>query len=177
MRTSAKYVNPHMTSVETTTTFSKLICEYPRYVTIEQESETLVSIKLEDEHEKTHQLSFTAHTERRQQDGLTSNVLFLDEPLISVSHDILQEEEKTSVTLNMRVKAMWCCIWFGTMPYRVYEKTCHYRRGYLGHLKLNWGTVWMWVTSGQVRKSFVDFENETNSNWIQIFKNMFGGLK
>lgn len=171
-----KYVKSYTFNLSSDKSFGELICDYPKYVVIEQETESSVSIKLMDELGKKHHLNFTAQTERRQQDGLTSSVLFLDVPLMSVSHEILHEEETTLVTLNMRLKAMWCCIWFGTLPCRVYEKTCHYRRGYWRHLKLNWGTVWMWLTYRKVRKSFVDFENETNSSWIQVFKNMFGGL-
>jgi len=157
--------------------FSELICDYPRYVDIIQDSESSISVKLMDETGRKHQLTLTAHTEKLQQDGLTSDVFMLDVPFAKVSHEVLPEEEKVSVTLNMRLKGIWCCIWFGTMPWRLYEKEKHYRRGYWKHLKLNWGTVWMWLTQRNVGKNFVEFENQINPSWKHVFKNMFGGLR
>ena len=173
----SKYVKSYKVRLNRDRSFDAFICDYPKYMDIEQDDEASVSINLMDEAGKKHYLTFTAQTELRQQDGLTSHVVFLDVPLISVSHEILPEEEKVSVMFNMRLKAMWCCMWFGTMPWRIYEKKKHYRRGYWKHLKLNWGTVWMWLTHKKVTRSFVDFEKETNTSWKRVFINMFGGLR
>ena len=173
----SKYVKSYKVRLNRDRSFDAFICDYPKYVDIEQESETSVSLKLMDEAGKLHHVNFIARTELRQQDGLTSNVFFLDEPILDVHHEIEEVAEKFSVTFNMRLKAMWCCMWFGTMPYRVYEKKKHYRRGYWKHLKLNWGTVWMWLTHRKIGKSYVDFENDTNPSWKRVFKNMFGGLR
>ena len=170
----SKYVKSYTLKLDENTSFNELTCDYPKYVDIEQESESSVSIKLLDEAGKMHHVNFTARTELRQQDA--SHAFFLDEPILDVHHEIEEDAEKFSVTLNMRLKAMWCCMWFGTMPYRVYEKKKHYRRGYWKHLKLNWGTVWMWLTHKKVTRSFVDFEKETNTSWKRVFINMFGGL-
>ena len=172
----SKYVKSYTLKLAADDSFNELICDYPKYVDIEQDGEASISINLMDESGKKHHLNFTAHTEKIQQDGLTSDVFMLDTPFVSVSHEILQKEETVLVTLNTRLKAMWCCVWFGTMPYRVYEKTCHYRRGYLRHLRLNWGTVWMWLTNRRVSQSYAEFERETNLTWKHVFKNMFRGL-
>ena len=173
----SKYVKSCTLKLDENKSFSELICDYPKYVDIIQETESSIAVNLMDETGKKHQLVLTAQTELRQQDGLTSTHFFLDVPLMSVSHEVLPEEEKVSVTLNMRLKGIWCCIWFGTMPWRLYEKKKHYRRGYWKHLKLNWGTVWMWLTKRKVGKSYVEFENQINPSWKQVFKNMFGGVR
>ena len=173
----SKYVKSYKLKLDEDKSFGELICDYPKYVDIEQADETSVSIKLMDEAGKLHHVNFIARTELRQQDGLTSTVCFLDEPILDVHHEIEEDAEKFSVTFNMRLKAMWCCMWFGTMPYRVYEKKKHYRRGYWKHLKLNWGTVWMWLTHKKVTQSYVDFEKQTNTSWKRVFINMFGGLR
>ena len=107
----SKYVKSYKLKLDEDKSFGELICDYPRYVDIEQADETSVSIKLMDEAGKLHHVNFIARTELRQQDGLTSNVFFLDEPILDVHHEILPEEEKVSVTLNMRLKGIWCCIW------------------------------------------------------------------
>jgi hypothetical protein len=172
----SKYVKSCTLKLGEDSSFNELICDYPKYVDIIQDSEASASVNLMDETGRKHRLKLTAHTEQHQQDGLTSDILMLDVPFVKVLHEILPEEETLSVTLNMRLKGIWCCLWFGTMPWRLYEKKKHYRRGYWKHLKLNWGTVWMWLTQRTVGKSFVDFENQINPSWKQVFKNMFGGV-
>ena len=79
--------------------------------------------------------------------------------------------------LDTRARAIFCCIWFGTMPWRLYEKKKHYRRSYLLHLKLNWGMVWVWLTSWKVDTDEIEFEQEVNPNWLSVFKNMFTWLR
>ena len=173
----SKYVKSCTVKLGEDDSFNELICDYPKYVDITQTSESSILVNLMDETGRKHHLTLTAHTEKLQQDGLTSEVFMLDVPFATVSHKILPEEEKVLVTLNMRLKGIWCCFWFGTMPWRLYEKKKHYRRGYWKHLKMNWGTVWMWLVKRKIGKSFVEFENQINSSWVQVFKNMFGGLK
>jgi len=173
----SKYVKSCTLKLDENNSFNELVCDYPKYVDIIQDSESSVSVKLMDETGRKHHLTLTAHTEKLQQDGLTSEVFLLDVPFAKVFHEIAPEEEKVSVTLNMRLKGIWCCLWFGTMPWRLYEKKKHYRRGYWKHLKLNWGTVWMWTAKRNIGKSYVDFENQINPSWVQVLKNMFGGLR
>jgi hypothetical protein len=172
----SKYVKSCTLKLGEDNSFNELICDYPKYVDIIQESETSASVNLMDETGRKHRLKLTAHTEQLQQDGLTSDILMSDVPFVKVLHEILPEEEKLFATLNMRLRGIWCCLWFGTMPWRLYEKKKHYRRGYWRHLKLNWGTVWMWLTKRKVGKSYVEFENQINPSWKQVFKNMFGGV-
>jgi hypothetical protein len=173
----SKYVKSCTLKLDENNSFNELVCDYPKYVDIIQDSESSVSVKLMDEAGRKHHLTLTAHTEKLQQDGLTSEVFLLDVPFAKVFHEIAPEEEKVSVTLNMRLKGIWCCLWFGTMPWRLYEKKKHYRRGYWKHLKLNWATVWMWLVKRNVGKNFVEFENQINPSWKHVFKNMFGGLR
>ena len=79
--------------------------------------------------------------------------------------------------LDTRARAIFCCIWFGTMPWRLYEKKKHYRRSYLLHLKLNWEMVWVWLTSWKVDADEIEFEQEVNPNWQYVFNRMCAGLR
>lgn len=85
--------------------------------------------------------------------------------------------KKEIPTIDTRARAIFCCIWFGTIHWRLYEKKKHYRRGYWKHLQLNWGSAWTWLTSWQVDVEELEFEQEINPNWETTFKNMFGGLR
>lgn len=172
----SKHIKSYTLNLDRDMSFDELICDYPKYMDIKQDEEALVSVNLMDESGKKHYLTFTAHVEKLQRDGLTSDEFLFHSPYVKVSHEVLPEQEKVSVTFNMRVRAIWCCFWFGTMPWRLYEKKKHYRRGYWKHLKLNWGTVYMWLTRRKVGESYVDFENQINSSWPRVFKNMFGGV-
>lgn len=80
-------------------------------------------------------------------------------------------------SLEIRARAIFCCIWFGTMPWRLYETKKHYRRSYLLHLKLNWGSAYMWLTNYRVDKEDVDFEREVNPSWSYAFNSMCAGLR
>lgn len=80
-------------------------------------------------------------------------------------------------SLEIRARAIFCCIWFGTMPWRLYETKKHYRRSYLLHLKLNWGSAYMWLTNYRVDKEDVDFEREVNPSWSYVFNSMCAGLR
>ena len=80
-------------------------------------------------------------------------------------------------SLEIRARAIFCCIWFGTMPWRLYETKKHYRRSYLLHLKLNWGSAYMWLTNYRVDKEDVDFERGVNPSWSYVFNSMCAGLR
>jgi len=71
-----------------------------------------------------------------------------------------------------RMRAIWCCIWFGLMPWQVYQPICHYRSGYWRHAWLNVRQAWVWITfaeSASARK----FEREVNPSWAMVAKKMF----
>ena len=80
-------------------------------------------------------------------------------------------------SLEIRARAVFCCIWYGTMPWRLYETKKHYRRSYFLHLKLNWGSAYAWLTNYKVDKEDVDFEREVNPSWSYVFNSMCAGLR
>jgi hypothetical protein len=85
--------------------------------------------------------------------------------------------KKEIPSLDTRARAIFCCIWFGTMPWGLYEKKKHYRRSYLLHLKLNWGMVLVWLTSRKVDTDEIEFEQEVNPSWQCVFNSMCEGLR
>ncbi len=80
-------------------------------------------------------------------------------------------------SVEVRARAIFCCIWFGTMPWRLYETKKHYRRSYLLHLKLNWGSALMWLTNYEVDKEELEFEQKVNPSWSDAFNSMCAGLR
>lgn len=80
-------------------------------------------------------------------------------------------------SLETRARAIFCCIWFGTVPWRLYETKKHYRRSYLLHLKLNWGSAYAWLTNYKVDKEEIEFEQEVNPSWSYVFDSMCSGLR
>lgn len=70
--------------------------------------------------------------------------------------------------LYLRSRAIFCCLWFGLLPWWVYENTPHCSCPWWEHLKLNLADARMWLEN---RQSFGDwrFELRVNSrpNWIR----------
>ena len=68
----------------------------------------------------------------------------------------------------IRARAVWCAIWFGVMPWWVYEDVPHYDCGYLPHLRLNLGYAWMWLRGCETDEDR-EFERTVNTrpNWIR----------
>lgn len=63
----------------------------------------------------------------------------------------------------MRARAIVCALWFGLLPWWIYEERCHFRPwGYWRHLAHNLGYAWRWVT---LRETVGDtrFELQTNA--------------
>lgn len=85
--------------------------------------------------------------------------------------------KKEIPTLDTRARAIFCCIWFGTMPWRLYEKKKHYQYDYVSHLKLNWQMVWVWLTTWKMDTEELEFEHEVNPSWQIVFENMCIGLR
>ena len=85
--------------------------------------------------------------------------------------------KKEIPSLDTRARAIFCCIWFGTMPWRLYESKKHYEYNYWSHVKLNWGMVWVWLTSRKVDTEEIGFEQEVNPSWQCVFNNMCAGLR
>jgi hypothetical protein len=85
--------------------------------------------------------------------------------------------KKEIPTLDIRIRAIFCCIWFGTIPWQIYESKKHYQYNYWSHLKLNWGMVWVWLTNWELDIEEIDFEQEVNPNWKVVFKNMFTWIR
>tara|TARA_X000000950_G_C13836300_1_gene628335 strand:- start:956 stop:1231 length:276 start_codon:yes stop_codon:yes gene_type:complete len=80
-------------------------------------------------------------------------------------------------TLDTRIRAIFCCIWFGTMPWQLYEHKKHYGYDYLSHLKLNWKMVLVWLTSLKIDAEELEFEQKANPDWNSVYKNMCAGLR
>ena len=85
--------------------------------------------------------------------------------------------KKEIPTLDTRTRAIFCCIWFGTMPWQLYESEKHYEYDYYSHLKLNWGSAWMWLTSRKIDKEELEFEHEVNPSWPSAFNTTCPGLR
>ena len=80
-------------------------------------------------------------------------------------------------TFVTRIRAIFCCIWFGTMPWQLYEHKKHYEYDYLSHLKLNWKMVLVWLTSLKIDAEELEFEQKANPDWNSVYKNMCAGLR
>lgn len=74
----------------------------------------------------------------------------------------------------MRLRAIACCLWFGLMHWRVYEKTCHFKDGYWRHAWRNIKQSLKWLTFKESNQDR-EFERNTNTCWRGI--NWFGGLR
>ena len=85
--------------------------------------------------------------------------------------------KKEIPTLDTRARAIFCCIWFGTMPWQLYESTKHYECDYWSHLKLNWRMVWVWLTSRKLDVEELKFEQDVNSTWCCVYNRMCAGLR
>jgi len=88
-----------------------------------------------------------------------------------------KNHKKEVPPIEVRARAIFCCIWFGTMPWRLYETKKHYRRSYFLHLKLNWRMPWVWLTSLKVDTEEIEFEQEVNPSWLYLFNSMCAGLR
>lgn len=80
-----------------------------------------------------------------------------------------------NVNGRMRIKAVFCCLYFGLLPSWVYETRCHYSSAaisggmtYWEHLKINLrrARLWAWGLPDQHE---VDFELRVNRrpNWLR----------
>ena len=80
---------------------------------------------------------------------------------------------------DTRLRAIFCCLYFGIMPWQVYEKDHHYKgMSYWNHLVMNLEMAWQWI--GQldtITQEELDFEREVNPSWTTTFKTLFAGLK
>ena len=72
----------------------------------------------------------------------------------------------------MRLRAIFCCLYFGFMPWQVYEPTRHYDGGYLRHMWLNIKQVFIWLTFRETSDD-IDFEREVNASWSFILGKLF----
>lgn len=67
-------------------------------------------------------------------------------------------------TRRERIRATGCALYFGIVPYWVYEAQCHYApMSYLEHLSLNIGYAWRWLTFRE-SPGDVEFERTENRN-------------
>ena len=71
----------------------------------------------------------------------------------------------------MRIRAIFCCIYFSVVPWWVYEKEKHYERTCWKHIKLNFGQIKAWLLKQETQED-IDFENEVNPSWKKVFSNM-----
>lgn len=62
----------------------------------------------------------------------------------------------------MRKKAIYNALYFGIMPYWVYEKEKHYSCSYFEHLIINLKYAWRWATCEE-DESDKEFELRTNT--------------
>jgi len=70
----------------------------------------------------------------------------------------------------IRIRAIFCCLYFGIMPWQFYERDkCHYEGiSYWEHMILNVKYTFVWLTCSETWED-VKFEKETNSSWKQVF--------
>jgi len=65
-------------------------------------------------------------------------------------------------------RAIWCALKFGLLPWRSYEKECHYKgMGYRAHLAMNLRYALSWLR-GRYDSMDVRFELETN--WVRLWE-------
>jgi hypothetical protein len=63
---------------------------------------------------------------------------------------------------TMRLRAIWCCLKFGLLPWWAYEKQRHYNCSYWQHLQINAGYAWRWLTFQEDEEDRA-FERDTNA--------------
>lgn len=62
----------------------------------------------------------------------------------------------------MRFRAIVCALWYGVLPWWLYERECHYSdMGYCAHLRLNLDYALKWM-QGKQTYSDVRFERTVN---------------
>lgn len=61
----------------------------------------------------------------------------------------------------MRMRAIFCALYFGILPYWCYEKTRHYQCSYWQHLMINLKYAWRWLSFTETAKD-IEFEKRTN---------------
>jgi hypothetical protein len=64
----------------------------------------------------------------------------------------------------VRLRAISCALWYGVLPWQIYEDECHYvPMSYLAHLWMNLGHAFRWVA---FRETDEDrrFEAEVNGS-------------
>lgn len=70
----------------------------------------------------------------------------------------------------MRRRAIACALWFGMLPWWLYEAECHYRPwGWWRHLVHNLRYAWAWATWRETAKDWL-FEIEANARpqWARV---------
>lgn len=73
----------------------------------------------------------------------------------------------------MRLRAIFCSLWFGILPYRCYEDKCHYAGTTYGrHLTLNLETAAYWLLF-QEPEDWREFERQINPSWRAVWKDMW----
>lgn len=63
----------------------------------------------------------------------------------------------------VRLKAILNCLYFGLLPWWMYEKKRHYDCSYVYHLVINIQHAWRWATFHE-DESDKEFESEVNKN-------------
>jgi hypothetical protein len=71
----------------------------------------------------------------------------------------------------VRLRAIFCCIYFSVMPWWIYENKKHYRRTYWKHLKLNFSQIKVWLLKQETQED-IDFEEEINPTWKKVLSNI-----
>lgn len=65
-------------------------------------------------------------------------------------------------SLGTRARAVTRALWFGLLPWRLYERECHYAgMSYLAHLGMNLAVAWRWLTGGETNADR-NFELDVN---------------
>lgn len=72
----------------------------------------------------------------------------------------------------MRLRAIFCCLYFGVVPSFVYEPKCHHNGTYLTHLKLNLEMVLIWLFFQETQED-VEFESQVNQSWSFVLGKLF----
>mgnify|MGYP003451633122 CR=1 FL=1 len=69
--------------------------------------------------------------------------------------------------MKIRIKAIWCCLFYGLMPWWVYEQECHYKGdSYWQHLVMNVKYAGVWIANYPVKPTpeHLAFEKQFNNN-------------
>lgn len=72
----------------------------------------------------------------------------------------------------MRLRAIFCCLYFGIVPWWIYEPTCHYEKGYWKHLQLNLEMAMIWLLYLEEYED-LEFESKVNASWTFVASKMF----